>query len=90
MNAVVMVVMLIVGMMVMRVMMTVVAVVGLVAVAVVMMYGTKQVWRSEDSLGELIPTVGFRIELRPSSLAAVLPTETSCYVVITSHVAQVV
>lgn len=45
---------------VMRVMMTVVALVGLVAAAVVMMYGTKQMWRSEDSFGELIPTVGFR------------------------------
>jgi hypothetical protein len=38
----------------------VVAVVGLVAVAVEMMYGPKQVWRSEDSLGESIPMVGFR------------------------------
>lgn len=54
------VVVVVVRIMVMRVMMTVVALVGLVAVAVVMMYGTKQVWRSEDSFGELIPTVGFR------------------------------
>lgn len=45
---------------VVMVMVAVVAMVGLVAVAVEMTYGTKQVWSSEDSVGESIRTVGFR------------------------------